>query len=144
MGLSVPTAFVVCIPLDSLLTTSVTKLSEFFTRGLWDRIHRETRVSTHPSECLVAPVSPVHAVVSLRCWAIAPTPSLPSSPSHNHAIVLNLSLAAKNISGRLTLAENLKLLHLCLGGDRTPTINLKLRFGKPELVAIAPRHLLGL
>lgn len=41
------------------------------------------------------------------------------------AIVPNLSLKTKNISGRLTLAENLEGLHLNLGGDRTPTITLQ-------------------
>jgi hypothetical protein len=44
---------------SSLLTASVTKLSEFVMEGLWDRIHREIRVSTHPSERLVALVRPL-------------------------------------------------------------------------------------
>ena len=39
--------FVVCMPLGSLLTTSVTRVDNSFTGGQWDRCHWERRLSTH-------------------------------------------------------------------------------------------------
>jgi hypothetical protein len=55
------------MPLGSLLTSSVTKLDEFVMGELRDRIRREIGVSTHPSECLVAQISPLQP----GCYAAA-------------------------------------------------------------------------
>jgi hypothetical protein len=86
----------------------------------------------------VATNSPLQHRVSLRCLAIAPSPSLQSFQRSTHRHCTQRFLPQNQPFGTLNGVQNLNELNLSVGGDRTPTITLQAQFGSVKAMAIAP------